>query len=157
MPTSAWPCRIWRCRFISSTTSSSTTVMSRTPAAARAKAAGQPRPPAPIRRTLCAERTVDGPSLKVRVRREVALARVAQDSDDRLARAQLARDVEGHLHRCARRDADQQALSARELQLRALRVRLGDGADVGDDGPIEDLRHESRPDAVDAVFARLAA
>ena len=48
-------CRIWRCRFVSSTTSASTMPSVPTPAAARYSAAGEPRPPAPISSTFEAE------------------------------------------------------------------------------------------------------
>src|SRR5882724_52141 len=122
MPTSGAPWRICRCRFVASTTSSSTTPRARTSAAASAKAAEQPRPPAPTMRTSRAPET--DPSLKVGVRREIALARVAQDRDDGLAGAELARDVEGDLHRRARRDAHEQALAPREVELGPLRVGL---------------------------------
>ncbi len=51
-PTSAVVCRIWRCRFVTSTVSKSTMPSFPIPAAARYSATGEPSPPAPITRTL---------------------------------------------------------------------------------------------------------
>ncbi len=53
-PTSEVPCRIWRCRLLTSTTSKSTMPIVPTPAAARYIATGEPRPPAPMHSTLAA-------------------------------------------------------------------------------------------------------
>ena len=51
-PTSAVVCRIWRCRFVTSTRSKSTIPIFPMPAAARYIATGEPSPPAPITSTL---------------------------------------------------------------------------------------------------------
>ena len=52
LPTSAVVCRIWRCRFVTSTVSPSMSPMVPTPAAARYRAVGDPSPPAPMRSTF---------------------------------------------------------------------------------------------------------
>ena len=51
-PISLCPWMIWRCKFDSSTVSNSTIPRVPTPAAARYISAGEPRPPAPMQRTL---------------------------------------------------------------------------------------------------------
>src|SRR5688500_12169988 len=133
-----------------------------TPARTRASAAGQPRPPAPIRSALfdakagSSSSARSGSGLKVLIEAEISLSGVAKHRDDRLFGPDLPREIEGYGDVGARTDADEESLTARELTLHAVSALVRDEADLRRYGGIVVLRDEPSGDALDLGRAALA-
>src|SRR5690606_5079778 len=92
----------------------------------------------------------------MRASAEIALAAIAEDGDDALAELEAARDFDRGVDVRARGWAEEQPLFAREAAGHALCREVRNGHDVVDERGVEDLRHEARAEALDAVQARLA-
>ena len=87
-------------------------------------------------------------------RREVALAGIGDDHDDAGAgRFWPGRDLQGRPDGGARRHPREDSLVRRELARDADRVVELDVEDLVDDAAVQDVRHEVRADALDAVAA----
>src|SRR5208282_2174479 len=88
---------------------------------------------------------------------QVALARVAENRDHDIALAEPAGYLQSRAAVGAGRDADQQALVAREAAREQRRILVADGDYFIVDLGVEIARHEARADSLDLVETGLAA